>query len=222
MLARSFNQRRPSPVANQLTTVVGSYPQPEWLVDRAMLSKVVPRTRLHAMWRLPAEQRALWGSVSRVLRSRAMQDAFKLKFRQSLETRFGRSIDQIDLYPIPILVCDLPGYQIGIHADVMAKAITVQFYLPKDASQRHIGTVFHYGRTGPEAERTIAMDFMPASGYAFAVMERESWHSARRTTEADGERWTLMLTYYVQDTPKAWFKRRWDRFRSFFGMGPKG
>src|SRR2546429_6609800 len=36
-------------------TVVGSYPQPEWLVDRAMLSKVVPRTRLHAMWRLPAE-----------------------------------------------------------------------------------------------------------------------------------------------------------------------
>jgi hypothetical protein len=37
------------------TTVVGSYPQPDWLVDRAMLSKVVPRTRMQAMWRLPAE-----------------------------------------------------------------------------------------------------------------------------------------------------------------------
>jgi 5-methyltetrahydropteroyltriglutamate--homocysteine methyltransferase len=37
------------------TTVVGSYPQPEWLVDRAMLSKSVPRTRMHAMWRLPPE-----------------------------------------------------------------------------------------------------------------------------------------------------------------------
>src|SRR5215831_6630032 len=37
------------------TTVVGSYPQPDWLVDRAMLSKVVPRTRMHEMWRLPAE-----------------------------------------------------------------------------------------------------------------------------------------------------------------------
>jgi 5-methyltetrahydropteroyltriglutamate--homocysteine methyltransferase len=35
------------------TTVVGSYPQPEWLVDRAMLSKSVPRTRMHEMWRLP-------------------------------------------------------------------------------------------------------------------------------------------------------------------------
>ena len=35
------------------TTVVGSYPQPEWLVNRAMLSKVVPRTRLHELWRVP-------------------------------------------------------------------------------------------------------------------------------------------------------------------------
>src|SRR5215469_1186572 len=37
------------------TTVVGSYPQPDWLVDRAMLSKSVPRTRMRDMWRLPQE-----------------------------------------------------------------------------------------------------------------------------------------------------------------------
>ncbi|HEY1362791.1 MAG TPA: cobalamin-independent methionine synthase II family protein [Xanthobacteraceae bacterium] len=35
------------------TTVVGSYPQPDWLVDRAMLSKLVPRTRLEQIWRIP-------------------------------------------------------------------------------------------------------------------------------------------------------------------------
>ncbi|HZN28958.1 MAG TPA: 5-methyltetrahydropteroyltriglutamate--homocysteine methyltransferase, partial [Xanthobacteraceae bacterium] len=35
------------------TTVVGSYPQPEWLVNREMLSKVVPRTRLKEIWRVP-------------------------------------------------------------------------------------------------------------------------------------------------------------------------
>jgi 5-methyltetrahydropteroyltriglutamate--homocysteine methyltransferase len=34
------------------TTVVGSYPQPDWLVDRAMLSKIVPRTRLAELWRI--------------------------------------------------------------------------------------------------------------------------------------------------------------------------
>jgi 5-methyltetrahydropteroyltriglutamate--homocysteine methyltransferase len=37
------------------TTVVGSYPQPDWLVDRALLSKSVPRTRMQEMWRLPTE-----------------------------------------------------------------------------------------------------------------------------------------------------------------------
>ena len=174
------------------------------------------------LWRLPAAQRAMWAAVSRTLRSRALQDAFKQKFRQSLETRFGRSIDQLNFYPIPILVRDQPGYRIGIHADVPAKAITVQFYLPKDSTQRHLGTVFHHGSSGPDAERTVAMDFLPASGYAFAVVEKASWHSVRQTTEADGERASIMLTYYVQDTPKAWFKRRYDRFRSFFGVGPKG
>jgi 5-methyltetrahydropteroyltriglutamate--homocysteine methyltransferase len=35
------------------TTVVGSYPQPEWLVDRTLLSKSVPRTRMRDIWRIP-------------------------------------------------------------------------------------------------------------------------------------------------------------------------
>jgi 5-methyltetrahydropteroyltriglutamate--homocysteine methyltransferase len=34
------------------TTVVGSYPQPDWLVNRQMLSKVVPRTRMKEIWRV--------------------------------------------------------------------------------------------------------------------------------------------------------------------------
>ncbi len=34
------------------TTVVGSYPQPDWLVNRAMLSKTVPRVRMD-IWRVP-------------------------------------------------------------------------------------------------------------------------------------------------------------------------
>ena len=35
------------------TTVVGSYPQPDWLVNRELLSKVVPRTRMQEIWRIP-------------------------------------------------------------------------------------------------------------------------------------------------------------------------
>ncbi len=34
------------------TTVVGSYPQPDWLVDRALLSTMVPRVRRRELWRV--------------------------------------------------------------------------------------------------------------------------------------------------------------------------
>src|SRR5512143_3587129 len=37
------------------TTVVGSYSQPDWLVDRKILSKVVPRIRMKEIWRIPDE-----------------------------------------------------------------------------------------------------------------------------------------------------------------------
>lgn len=38
------------------TTVVGSYPQPDWLVDRQMLgSRLPPRTRATEIWRVAAE-----------------------------------------------------------------------------------------------------------------------------------------------------------------------
>ncbi len=35
------------------TMVVGSYPQPDWLIDREKLSKFVPRTRVPELWRIP-------------------------------------------------------------------------------------------------------------------------------------------------------------------------
>ncbi|HTW75240.1 MAG TPA: hypothetical protein VMD56_10025 [Steroidobacteraceae bacterium] len=35
------------------TTLVGSYPQPQWLIDRAVLMGNVPRLRLRELWRIP-------------------------------------------------------------------------------------------------------------------------------------------------------------------------
>jgi 5-methyltetrahydropteroyltriglutamate--homocysteine methyltransferase len=35
------------------TCLVGSYPQPEWLIDRARLSKQVPRVRARDLWLIP-------------------------------------------------------------------------------------------------------------------------------------------------------------------------
>jgi hypothetical protein len=167
--------------------------------------------------RLPEEQRAVWLPVAEALCSRELERAFKRKFSRSLEERFGRSIDKIGLYPIPILLRDQPGYRIGIHSDVKKKAITVQFYLPPDESQRHIGTLFHESKSGEGAMRTTQMPFMPATGYAFPVALTKSWHSAAATTAEDGERVSMMVTYYVADN----LARRlyWKARRALLSLG---
>ena len=116
----------------------------------------------------------------------------------------------------------IPGYRIGIHSDVPTKAITVQFYLPQDDSQRDIGTIFHEGESGEAAERITKMPFLPASGYAFPVTETESWHSAAQTTVADGERVSMMVTYYVDHGLWLPLNNRIRRLGLRLGIAPRG
>ena len=174
------------------------------------------------LWPLPAAQRRTWRWIAAALAAPQLEDAFKRKFRAALEDRFQMAAERIPLYPVPILLCDLPGYRIGIHADVPTKAITVQFYLPRDAGQAHLGTLFHTSRKQDERDQPVAMPFLPASGYAFVVRRKESWHSAPKTTEADGERRSIILTYYVDQEPRLKLKRRLERAGIFFGRYPRG
>ncbi|MEC9344571.1 MAG: 5-methyltetrahydropteroyltriglutamate--homocysteine methyltransferase, partial [Pseudomonadota bacterium] len=38
------------------TSLVGSYPQPDWLIDRKRLSKIVPpRSKASDLWQIPQE-----------------------------------------------------------------------------------------------------------------------------------------------------------------------
>ena len=84
------------------TTVVGSYPQPDWLVDRAMLSKSVPRTRMHAMWRIPEERLEEAQDDATVVAIRDMERAGidivtdgEIR-RESYSNRFATALDGID------------------------------------------------------------------------------------------------------------------------------
>jgi hypothetical protein len=172
------------------------------------------------MWRLPQGQRRIWGKIVGALSAPELELALKRKFRAALEDRFQMPAEKVPLYPIPILVRDQPGYRIGIHSDALTKAITVQFYLPSNDAQSHLGTVFHTTRAQDGTDKPLAMRFLPATGYAFAVRKKESWHSAPTTTEADGERRSIMLTYYVADGSDG-FKRRTQRLGIFFGHYPR-
>ncbi len=84
------------------TTVVGSYPQPDWLVDRAMLSKSVPRTRMHAMWRIPQAHLEAAQDDATIVAIRDMEQAGidivtdgEIR-RESYSNRFATALEGID------------------------------------------------------------------------------------------------------------------------------
>jgi 5-methyltetrahydropteroyltriglutamate--homocysteine methyltransferase len=84
------------------TTVVGSYPQPDWLVDREMLSKSVPRTRMTEMWRIPEAYLEQAQDDATVVAIRDLERAGidivtdgEIR-RESYSNRFATALDGID------------------------------------------------------------------------------------------------------------------------------
>jgi 5-methyltetrahydropteroyltriglutamate--homocysteine methyltransferase len=86
------------------STVVGSYPQPDWLVDRAMLgSRLPPRTRATEIWRVPAGVLEQAQDDATVVAIRDMERAGidivsdgEIR-RESYSNRFATALDGVDL-----------------------------------------------------------------------------------------------------------------------------
>ncbi len=95
-----------------LTTVVGSYPQPEWLVDRKNLqSRLPPRIRAHEIWRIPEPLLQQAQDDATLLAIRDMERAGidivsdgEIR-RESYSNRFVAALDGMDL--------DNPGVALG-------------------------------------------------------------------------------------------------------------
>lgn len=87
-----------------LTTVIGSYPQPHWLVDRDMLAgRLPPRVRAREIWRIPAEFLAEAQDDATVLAIRDMERAGvdiitdgEIR-RESYSNRFATALDGMDV-----------------------------------------------------------------------------------------------------------------------------
>jgi 5-methyltetrahydropteroyltriglutamate--homocysteine methyltransferase len=93
----------PLPIHLLPTTVVGSYPQPDWLVNRQMLSKVVPRTRLREIWRIPEEFLEQAQDDATLLAIRDMERAGidiitdgEIR-RESYSNRFATALEGLDI-----------------------------------------------------------------------------------------------------------------------------
>jgi 5-methyltetrahydropteroyltriglutamate--homocysteine methyltransferase len=86
------------------TTLVGSYPQPGWLIDRDKLAmRFPPRTRARELWRIPDAQLAEAQDDATVLAIRA-QEAAGLDIitdgemrRESYSNRFATALEGVDI-----------------------------------------------------------------------------------------------------------------------------
>jgi 5-methyltetrahydropteroyltriglutamate--homocysteine methyltransferase len=86
------------------TTVVGSYPQPDWLVNRDVLQgKTVPRVRMREMWRIPEPQLEEAQDDATLIAIRDMERAGidiitdgEMR-RESYSNRFATALDGIDI-----------------------------------------------------------------------------------------------------------------------------
>jgi len=98
------------------TTVVGSYPQPDWLVDRTLLSKGVPRVRLQTMWRVPEPLLEQAQDDASIVAIRDMERAGidivsdgEIR-RESYSNRFATALEGVDVNE-PGVVTDRYGNQ---------------------------------------------------------------------------------------------------------------
>jgi len=86
-----------------LTTVVGSYPQPNWLIDRAKLGSKVPRVRAPEIWRVESEYLEEAQDDATRLAIRDMEEAGldivgdgEMR-RESYSNRFATALDGVDI-----------------------------------------------------------------------------------------------------------------------------
>jgi 5-methyltetrahydropteroyltriglutamate--homocysteine methyltransferase len=86
-----------------MTTVVGSYPQPDWIIDRQLLSKGVPRVRAREMWRVPEAFLEQAQDDATIVAIRDMERAGidivtdgEIR-RESYSNRFATALDGVDV-----------------------------------------------------------------------------------------------------------------------------
>src|SRR5271154_4866612 len=86
------------------TTLVGSYPQPEWLIDRQRLAaRFPPRVRAKELWRIPPQFLQAAQDDATILAIKAQEDAGldiitdgEIR-RESYSNRFATALDGVDL-----------------------------------------------------------------------------------------------------------------------------
>jgi hypothetical protein len=168
----------------------------------------------HHLATLPDNKRAFWEELRGWLVGGSFNALLMSKFKPLIDQRFP-STAGVQFYDEGLLVQDITDYKLGPHTDATRKVITVLFYLPRDESQRHLGTSIylpndpafrcpggpHYNRD--QFTRLHTNPFAPNSMFAFFKTDN-SFHGVEPVADPDCRRWLLLYDIYVRtDTPAA-------------------
>jgi hypothetical protein len=154
---------------------------------------------------LPEEKREFWNDLRSWLVGGSFARLMLEKFNPQITQRFTGQ--RIRFYDEALLVQDTTNYALGPHSDATRKVITLLFYLPRDESQKHLGTSIylpkdrnfrcpggpHYGREG--FERLATMPFLPNSLFVF-LKTNNSFHGVEPVQDPDTRRWLLLYDLY--------------------------
>src|SRR5262249_32493031 len=131
--------------------------------------------------------------------------------------RGGRHVSGPDSDPRHSRLSPPPAPRHAPHHPPLAtigNAFTVLFYLPRDASATHVGTIFHERLPDGSMPKHTQMKFAPNTGYAFAVGE-DTWHSADPVGPEVTTRDSILLTYFVDSGLVRYLRNRGKRVGNF-------
>jgi hypothetical protein len=188
----------------------GKYTRPDGTVARMAL----PLETIN-LSRFAPHQRELWAGVMDALKAARLRETLFDMLAPDICRRYETDRDHLRslaVHPWVVLLRDRSGYWIEPHQDLRSpptKVMSVQFYLPRDASQADLGTTLYRraaerkadakgdaesDAAASEFEKVKQMAFVPNSAYGFAVSEA-SWHGREPVPDGARDRDSILLFY---------------------------
>ncbi|HET7502190.1 MAG TPA: hypothetical protein VFK02_14330 [Kofleriaceae bacterium] len=191
------------------TTVVGSYPQPDWLVDREMLtSHSPPRVRMRAVWRV--DERFLEAAQDDATRL-AIDDMERAGLdiisdgeirRESYFNRFATALSGIDLDQ-PGIVVSRSGKQVPVPRVVgKVKRLRPVEQRAAEFLRRHTSRAIKLTLPGPFTMTQLAKDEHYGDDRALAMDYADAVNQEARDLKAAGVDFLQLDEPYLQAHPE--------------------
>jgi len=190
------------------TTVVGSYPQPDWLIDREMLmTHGPPRVRMRQIWRV--DERFLEAAQDDATRL-AIDDMERAGLdivsdgeirRESYFNRFATALSGIDIDQ-PGMVLNRSGKQTPVPR-VVGKVTRLRPVEKRDAEflRRHTSRAIKITLPGPFTMTQLARDEHYGDERALAMDYADAVNAEARDLEAAGADFIQLDEPYLQAHP---------------------